>query len=168
MQGNLMSTVGNLQNSSPQHPLSNKWLNKLTSLLKAKRIQRISQPRSLKPAVRLTSKKAYTSIKSDEEWTSRVLPSEQDDIVNSLNYRHCSNWVAVYTFLTVTDCVLALSQTKQVEWLAVMVISQPPNNPSYYYRASPTLPQLLWMLPETPYILYMQLQHQGSSQKWCY
>ena len=31
-------------------------------------------------------KKAYTSIKSDEEWTSRVLPSEQDDIVNSLNY----------------------------------------------------------------------------------
>ena len=35
---------------------------------------------------RLTSeKRAYTSIKSDEEWTSRVLPSEQD-IVNSLNY----------------------------------------------------------------------------------
>ena len=35
---------------------------------------------------RLTSeKRAYTSIKSDEEWTSRVLPSEQDDIVNSLN-----------------------------------------------------------------------------------
>ena len=31
-------------------------------------------------------KRAYTSIKSDEEWTSRVLPSEQDDIVNSLNY----------------------------------------------------------------------------------
>ena len=43
-----------------------------------------------------------------------------------------------------------------------MVISQPPgNNPSYYYRASPTLPQLLWMLPETPYVLYMQLQHQA-------
>ena len=36
-----------------------------------------------------------------------------------------------------------------------MVISQPPgNNPSYYYRASPTLPQLLWMLPETPYMFY--------------
>ena len=30
--------------------------------------------------------KAYTSIKSDEEWTSRVLPSEQDDGINSLNY----------------------------------------------------------------------------------
>ena len=36
---------------------------------------------------RLTSeKRAYASIKSDEEWTSRVLPLEQDDIVNSLNY----------------------------------------------------------------------------------
>ena len=32
-------------------------------------------------------KRAYTSIKNDERWTSRVLPhSEQDDIVNSLNY----------------------------------------------------------------------------------
>ena len=30
---------------------------------------------------RLSEKRAYTSIKSDEEWTSRVLPSEQDDIV---------------------------------------------------------------------------------------
>ena len=28
-----------------------------------------------------SEKRAYTSIKSDEEWTSRVLPSEQDDIV---------------------------------------------------------------------------------------
>ena len=38
------------------------------------------------------------------------------------------------------------------------MISQPPgNNPSYYYRASPTLPQLYLMLPETPYVLYMQL-----------
>ena len=36
---------------------------------------------------RLTSEKENAaSIKSDEEWTSRVLPSEQDDIVNSLNY----------------------------------------------------------------------------------
>ena len=46
----------------------------------------ISQPGSLKPPSEITSEKAYTSIKSDEEWTSRVLPSEQDDIVNSLNY----------------------------------------------------------------------------------
>ena len=44
-----------------------------------------------------------------------------------------------------------------------MVISQPPeNNPSYYYRASPTLPQLLLILPETPYVLYIQLQHQNA------
>ena len=35
---------------------------------------------------RLTSEKAYASIKSDEEWTSRVLPLSKDDIVNSLNY----------------------------------------------------------------------------------
>ena len=63
-----------------------KWLNKLTSLL-SKKGPGISQPGSLKPAVGdQRQKKAYTSIKSDEEWTSRVLPSEQDDIVNSLNY----------------------------------------------------------------------------------
>ena len=36
--------------------------------------------------LRLIAEKESTSIKSDEEWTSRVLPSEQDDIVNSLNY----------------------------------------------------------------------------------
>ena len=46
-----------------------------------------------------------------------------------------------------------------------MVISQPPgNNPSYYYRgftnAASIAPQ---MLPETPYVLYMQLQHRGNS-----
>ena len=45
-----------------------------------------------------------------------------------------------------------------------MVISQPPrNNPSYYYRASPTLPQLLWMLPETPYVLYIAINIRGNS-----
>ena len=60
-----------------------KWLNKLTSLL-SKKGPGISQPGSLKPAVGdNVKKKAYTSIKSDEEWTSRVLPSEQDDIVSA-------------------------------------------------------------------------------------
>ena len=66
---------------------------------------------------RLTSeKRAYTSIKSDEEWTSHVLPSEQDDIVNSLNCRGIAViQVAVLpTFLTVTDCVLALSQNNSL------------------------------------------------------
>ena len=46
----------------------------------------ISQPGSLKPAVRLTSeKRAYTSIKvmKNEHPRSSL---EQDDIVNSLNY----------------------------------------------------------------------------------
>ena len=42
-----------------------------------------------------------------------VLPSNWDDIVNSLNYEGIAAiGVAVYSFLTVTDCVLALSQTK--------------------------------------------------------
>ena len=44
-----------------------------------------------------------------------------------------------------------------------MVISQPPgNNPSYYYRAA-NAASIIRMLPETPYVLYMQLQHQGNS-----
>ena len=38
------------------------------------------------------------------------VPSEQDDIVNSLNYEGIA--VVVQFTLTVTDCVLALSQTK--------------------------------------------------------
>ena len=38
------------------------------------------------------------------------LPSEQDDIVNSLNYEDDSQLSCSFTtFLTVTDCVLALS-----------------------------------------------------------
>ena len=47
------------------------------------------QLKSLKPAVgdhRQKEKYMVNLIKSDEEWTSRVLPSEQVDIVNSLNY----------------------------------------------------------------------------------
>ena len=42
-----------------------------------------------------------------------VLPSEQDDVVNSLNYEGIAVIeLQFYHFLTVTDCVLALSQTK--------------------------------------------------------
>ena len=42
--------------------------------------------------------------------TSRVLPSEQDDIVNSLNYEGIAviELADFTTFLTVTDCVLAM------------------------------------------------------------
>ena len=41
-------------------------------------------------------------------------PLEQDDIVNSLNYEGIAmvDLPVFTTFLTVTDCVLALSQTK--------------------------------------------------------
>ena len=39
----------------------------------------------------------------------RVLPSEQDDIVNSLNYEGVAVIELQFaTFLTVTDCVLAI------------------------------------------------------------
>ena len=67
---------------------------------------------------RLTSeKRAYTSIKSDEEWTSRVLPSEQDDIVNSPNYED----IAVVELqlcisLTVTECDID-SVTGEIVWM---------------------------------------------------
>ena len=40
-----------------------------------------------------------------------VLPSEQDDIVNSLNYEGIAV-IELRFAATVTDCVLALSQTK--------------------------------------------------------
>ena len=63
-----------------------KWLNKLTSLLSKKGPEFLSLGRWSLPSETNVRKRAYTSIKSDEEWTSRVLPSEQDDIVNSLNY----------------------------------------------------------------------------------
>ena len=72
--------------------------------------------------------------------------SEQDDIANSmtmraLQYLSCS----FTTFLTVTvDHVLALSQTKYLNEISSYGDqSTTRNNPSYYYRASPTLPQLL-------------------------
>ena len=40
------------------------------------------------------------------------LPSEQDDIVNSLNYRGIAVIELQFYHFLVTDCVLALSQTK--------------------------------------------------------
>ena len=59
---------------------------KLTSLLSKKGPRFLSLGHWSLPSETNVRKEAYTSIKSDEEWTSRVLPSEQDDIVNSLNY----------------------------------------------------------------------------------
>ena len=75
-------------------------MNKLTSLL-SKKGPGISQPGSLKQARRrrLTSeKRAYTSLKVMKNGTSRVLPSEQDDIVNSLNYEGTAIELQFYHF----------------------------------------------------------------------
>ena len=75
----------------------------------------ISQPESFEACRRrLAEKRAYTSIKSDEEWTSRIL-REQDDIVIHSAGGICSSWVCSFTtFLTVTDCVLAHLQTNSL------------------------------------------------------
>ena len=58
----------NPQNNNPQHPFPNQMIEQLTSLL-SKKVPGISQPGSLKPAVGdlRVRKRAYTSIKSDEE-----------------------------------------------------------------------------------------------------
>ena len=100
IRGNLMSAENRTRRTTTRNiRFPNKWLNKLTSLL-SKKGPGISQPGSLEACRRrLTSeKRAYTSIKSDEEWTSRVLPSEQDDIVNSLNYEGIAVIELVYHF----------------------------------------------------------------------
>ena len=76
----------NPQNNNPQHPLSNQMIEQIN--ITEQKVQNFPLAWVIEACRRrLTSeKRAYTSIKSDEEWTSRVLPSEQDDIVNSLNY----------------------------------------------------------------------------------
>ena len=44
-----------------------------------------------------------------------------------------------------------------------MVISQPPgNNPSYYYLVASPTASIALNASETPYVLYMQLQHQDA------
>ena len=55
---------------------------------------------------RLTSeKRAYTSIKSDEEMNIPRSSLRTDDIVNSLYHEVTCNDGSFTTFLTVTDCV---------------------------------------------------------------
>ena len=115
IRGNLMSTKNRTRRTTT-HSINfpSKWLNKLTSLL-SKRVRNFSAwvaARSL-PS-RLTSEKraCYTSIKSDEEWTSRS-SSEQDDIVNSLNYEGIAVIeLQFYHFSDSDRPLLALSQTK--------------------------------------------------------
>ena len=64
---------------------------------------------------RLTSKREHIhQLKVMKKLNIRVLPSEQDDIVNSsLDYEGIAVTAAVLPLSwIVTDCVLALSQTK--------------------------------------------------------
>ena len=60
-------------------------MNKLTSLLSKKGQEFLSLGHWSLPSETNVRKESIHSIER-EEWTSRVLPSEQDDIVNSLNY----------------------------------------------------------------------------------
>ena len=71
--------------------------------------------------------------------------SEQDDIVNSLNYGGIAVIELQFYHFPDSDRLRVGSVTRLNSLNDCgMVISQPPeNNPSYYYRASPTLPQLL-------------------------
>ena len=71
--------------------------------------------------------------------------SEQDDIVNSLNYEGIAVIELQFYYFPDSDRLRWLChRLNSLNIGKVMVISQPPgNNPSYYYRASPTLPQLL-------------------------
>ena len=77
----------------------------------------ISQPNpSLKPAVRRLTSEKREHIHQLKVMKNEHIPFflEQDDIVNSLNNYEGIAVIELRftTFLTVTDCVLALSQTK--------------------------------------------------------
>ena len=83
--GNLMSTKNRTRRTTTAtSAFLTKWLNKLTSLL-SKRVRNFSAWVIEACRQANVQKEAYTSIKSDEEWTSAFF-LEQDDIVNSLNY----------------------------------------------------------------------------------
>ena len=94
IRGNLMSTKNRThQNNNPQHPLSNQMIEQINIALEQKRVEFLSLGHwSLPSETNVREKRAYTSIKSDErEWTSRVLPLEQDDIIKFALRGHCSN-----------------------------------------------------------------------------
>ena len=74
----------------------------------------ISQPGSLKPSETNVKKREHIhQLKVMKGGASAFLPHEQDDIVNSLILNFCA-LDCNSLFLTVTDCVLALSQTKWI------------------------------------------------------
>ena len=86
--GNLMSTKNRTRRTTTRNiRFPNQMIEQINIALEQKGSGNFSAWGHWSLPSEITSeKRAYTSIKSDEEWTSRVLPSEQDDIVNSLNY----------------------------------------------------------------------------------
>ena len=105
IRGNLMSTKNRTRRTTTRNiRFLTKWLNKLTSLL-SKRVRNFSAWVIEACRRRLTSEKRVYTTQSDEESSSRVLPSEQDDIVNSLNYEGIAVRMSCSftTFPTVTE-----------------------------------------------------------------
>ena len=72
----------------------------------------ISQPKVIDlPSEFALRRRHIHQLKVMKRMEHPVLPSEQDDIVNSLNYEGIAVIELQFaTFLTVTDCVLALSE----------------------------------------------------------
>ena len=86
------------KNNNPQHPLSNQMIEQINIALEQKGSEFLSLGHWSLPSEITSEKREHIhQLKNWWRMNIRVLPSEQDDIVNSLNYEHCSNWVAVYT-----------------------------------------------------------------------
>ena len=96
IQGNLINEEQNPQNNNPQHPLSNQMIEQINVALEQKG-SGISQPEWWSHRQANVEKRAYTSIKSDDEHPAFFL--ERDDVVNSLNYEDAAgNWLRFYHF----------------------------------------------------------------------
>ena len=93
-------------------------------------------------------------------------PREQDDIVNSLNYEGIAIIELQFYHFPDSDRLRVehMSDYKQI-WMVNSYDDREINEIILHDIIDhfTNMPQLLWMLPETPYVLYMQLQHQGNS-----
>ena len=101
IRGNLMSTKNRTRRTTTRNTrFPNQMIEQINIALGAKRVREfLSLGHWSSPSETNVRKESiYTSIKSDEEWTSRVLPSEQDDIVNSLNYEGIAIELQFYHF----------------------------------------------------------------------
>ena len=106
----------------------NQMISQTTTSLLAKRVREFLKLGHWSlPSETNVRKESIYITKSDEEWTSRVLPSEQDDIVNSLNYEGIAVIELQFYHFPDSDRLRWLChRLKKFKWLAVMVISQPP------------------------------------------